>query len=96
MASYLWENGLRANINVAFDPIVFPERLEIAQRNVESALRRQDYTIHLLDKMLPLDNENPRYQCYTKNTYYRVSYSQRCRCRLGCNSTYDSPCYHQC
>lgn len=87
MSNYIWDNGLRASINQAYDPIVFPERIEIAQRNAESALRRRDYSVHLLDKMLPSDCENPRYPCFNRSNYCRVAYSQRCRCRLGCRSS---------
>lgn len=93
-ADFNWQYYTKGALNEAYDPILFPARPCIAERNARAATDgtwRYPYTTHLLHKMLPLDEDNPNHPCKARNQRCQVSYSRRCRCicrdpcfRRGC------------
>jgi len=82
---YVWQNYVKNATNQAYDPIVFPERQCLAERNARNATngtwRCNPYTVHLLDKFLPVEEDNPNHPCKSRNQRCQVSYSRRCRCQ---------------
>ena len=68
--------------NQAYDPLLFPERQCLAKRNAKRVLNNcaPNYTAHLLDRYLPLDDDNPNHPCNSRNQRCLVSYSRRCPC----------------
>lgn len=85
----LWDTTW-INLNEAYDPLIFPERFALAEKNAQNVLSGVygPFQAHLLDRFLPLNEDNPRNPCNKRYQRCMVTYSRRCRCQCQCEDYY--------